>query len=121
MSALGSKLRSIEGGKVGYWCPGCDMMHVLTVEPGLPGPCWDWDRDPDAPTFSPSILVRYEYWHPPVTGENLEDWKRKPWHQEKRVHLCHAFVRQGAIQFLTDSTHKLSGQTVEMPDFGVMQ
>lgn len=121
MSALGSKLRQLEGGQVGYWCPGCDMMHVLTVEPGRPGPCWDWNRDPDAPTFNPSVLVRYDHWVPPVTSENLADWKRQPWPQHKVTHLCHAFVRNGEVQFLDDSTHALKGRTVPLPDFGVVQ
>lgn len=121
MSALGTKLRKLEGERVSYWCPGCDMAHVVTVESGLPGPCWDWDGDPDLPSFNPSVLVRYEHWVPPVTGENLAEWKRKPWPQRKQVDICHAFVIDGQIQFLTDSTHKLSGKTVPLPDFGVVQ
>ena len=121
MSALGTKLRLLEGGKVSYWCPGCDMAHVLTVEPGTPGPCWHWNRNPDAPTFSPSVLVKYEHGHPPVTRENLAAWKRKPWKQERLTRICHAFVVDGQVQFLTDSTHSLAGQTVPLPDFGVVQ
>jgi hypothetical protein len=121
MSALGTKLRKLEGGKVSYWCPGCDRAHVLTVEPGGPGPCWDWDGDADTPTFSPSVLVKYPHWVPPVTSENLVEWKRKPWPQSLVTHVCHAFVTDGQVQFLVDSTHKLAGQTVPLPDFGVMQ
>jgi hypothetical protein len=121
VSALGTKLRKIEGGKVGYWCPGCDMMHVLTVERGTVGPCWDWNGDADLPTFSPSILVNYHHWVPPVTPANLADWQRKPWPQEKRHHVCHAFVREGRVEFLGDCTHALAGQTVPLPDFGVVQ
>ena len=121
MSALGSKLRQLEGGKVSYWCPGCDMAHVLTVEPGGPGPCWFWDRDPDKPSFSPSVLVKYESWHPPVTRENLAEWKRAPWRQERRVNICHAFVTDGQVQFLDDCTHALKGKTVPLADFGKVQ
>lgn len=121
MSALGSKLRRLEGGKVAYWCPGCDMAHAVTVDPGHPGPCWSWDGDPDAPTFQPSVLCRQETWVPPVTPENIDDWKRKPWPQRKQVNICHASVIDGRIQFLEDSTHALAGKTVPMPDFGVVQ
>lgn len=123
MSALGSKLRRLEGGKVSYWCPGCDMAHVLTVDrpEGQAGPCWDWNGDPDMPSFSPSVLVRYEHWVPPVTSENLAEWKRKPWAQHKVTDVCHAFVTDGRIQFLGDCTHALAGRTVPLPDFGVMQ
>lgn len=121
MNALGAKLRSLEGGKVSYWCPGCEMAHVLTVEAGNPGPCWDWNGDPDAPTFNPSVLVRYDHWVPPVTAENMAEWRRKPWTQTKRVDICHAFVRDGVVEFLGDSTHALAGKSVPLPDFGVVQ
>ena len=29
---------------------------------------------------------------------------------------CHSFVRSGRIEFLSDSTHALAGQTVDLPD-----
>lgn len=45
------------------------------------------------PTVSPSIRVR--------TGRDL----------------CHFFINRGKIQYLRDSTHKLSGQIVEIPEF----
>lgn len=121
MSALGTKLRKLEGGQVSYWCPGCDMAHVVRVEPIEQGPCWSWDGDPDAPTFQPSVLCRYEHWVPPVTSENLAEWKRQPWPQRKQVHICHSFVIDGQVQFLADSTHALAGKTVPLPDFGVVQ
>jgi hypothetical protein len=121
VSALGSKLRKLEGGKVAYWCPGCDMAHAVTVEPGQSGPCWFWDGDPDEPSFSPSIICRREYMDPPVTPENLAEWKRNPWKQTRLVTICHAFVTDGQIQFLEDSTHALAGKSVPLPDFGVVQ
>jgi hypothetical protein len=30
--------------------------------------------------------------------------------------LCHSFVRDGRIEFLSDCTHSLAGQTVELPE-----
>lgn len=30
---------------------------------------------------------------------------------------CHMYIREGKIQFLSDCSHALAGQTVEMPDF----
>lgn len=123
MSALGTKLRRLEGGRVSYWCPGCDCAHALMVErpEGVAGPCWDWNEDCDLPSFSPSVLVRYEHWVPPVTDDNLADWQREPWEQTKQVDICHAFVTNGHIQFLGDCTHALVGQTVPLPDFGRVQ
>lgn len=70
----------------------------------------------DKPTFSPSLLIDSERYDPPVTPENHEQWKREPWPQKKVRFVCHSFVRDGMIQFLTDCTHKLAGQTVELPD-----
>jgi hypothetical protein len=29
---------------------------------------------------------------------------------------CHSFVTDGRIQFLSDSTHALAGQTVDLPE-----
>ena len=31
--------------------------------------------------------------------------------------ICHSFVTDGRIQFLGDCTHKLAGQTVDLPDW----
>lgn len=30
--------------------------------------------------------------------------------------ICHYFIRGGKIEFCGDSTHNLSGQTVDLPD-----
>jgi hypothetical protein len=31
--------------------------------------------------------------------------------------VCHSFVTDGKIQFLSDCTHALAGQTVALPDW----
>jgi hypothetical protein len=51
----------------------------------------------DRPTFSPSILVTWE------------------WGERRGKKVCHSYVREGQIQFLGDCTHKLAGQTVPLP------
>lgn len=112
MAAVGL-LRTIEGGGLAFWCPGCDGAHAVWVGKGA-GPRWDYNDNPDAPTFTPSILVRGETWSPPVTAENMDEWKRSPWPQEKVETICHSFVTDGRIQFLSDCTHALAGQTVEL-------
>ena len=61
----------------------------------------------ESPTFTPSILVSY-----PANPNALEEFKE--WRTERR---CHSFVKDGMIQFLADSTHKLAGQTVPIPDW----
>lgn len=116
MSALGSKLRSVQDGGVMFWCPGCDSAHVVWVGEGR-GPRWSFNGDGDRPTFTPSVLVRGETWTPPVNAENIDEWRRKPWPQTKVASVCHSFVTDGRIQFLGDSTHALAGKTVDLPDF----
>lgn len=114
MAALSRLLRSVEGGRVSFWCPGCDEAHVIYVE----GPhAWSYNGNPDAPTFNPSVLVTGNYWEPPVTPENMEEWKRSPWPQQQVRHVCHSFVRDGQIQFLGDCTHALRGQTVPLATY----
>lgn len=98
MARLGLKLRSLEGGRVAFMCPGCGHMHQVTVQ-SAGRPRWDWNGDADAPTFSPSVFVN-------APG---------PLHNPA-VSSCHSFVRDGRIQFLNDCTHALAGQTVDLPD-----
>jgi len=110
MGQISAKLRSLEGGRVAFWCPGCEEIHAVAV--GKPGrPNWTFDGNVDAPTFSPSILVRYDHWVPPATPENMN---RGP--QTKVAHVCHSFVRSGRIEFLGDCTHAFAGKTVPIPD-----
>ena len=100
MSALGSKLRSLEAGRVMFWCPGCNQAHQVTVfdDPNRQGPIWGFNGDGDAPTFTPSIFV-----NPPGQFHN------------PGVTSCHSFVTEGRIHFLEDSTHWLAGHTVALP------
>ncbi|WP_339767106.1 DUF6527 family protein [uncultured Pseudosulfitobacter sp.] len=103
MSALGSKLRALEGGKVAFMCPGCGYLHQVTVD-GSRG--WTFNGDGDRPTFSPSVLVR--------TGSAVDPtFVDEPGDPPT---VCHSFVTDGRIRFLDDSTHELAGQTVDLPD-----
>lgn len=81
-----------------FWCPGCHMPHQVQYGEGT-GPRWIWNGDADKPTFQPSILVRCPWGEPPVDE------------------ICHSFVTGGRIQFLSDCTHALAGQTVDIPPF----
>lgn len=83
-----------------FECPGCDMLHVVYVASGAGAnlPVWGWNGSMEHPTFTPSVLVRY------------------PWGEEREERVCHSFVTDGRIQFLGDCTHKLAGQTVDLPE-----
>ena len=74
-----------------FWCPGCDTAHG-------PNDTWQFNGDVDKPTLSPSVLVN--------------QGRRNP-----GSHVCHSFVRDGQIQFLSDCTHDMAGQTIELPDW----
>lgn len=54
---------------------------------------WSWNEDFENPTVSPSVLL---------TRGNVRS---------------HLFIRDGKIQYLSDCTHPLAGQTVEMVEF----
>lgn len=55
---------------------------------------WKWNGDYDNPTVSPSVLL------------TLGDLTRS-----------HLFITDGKIRYLSDCTHDLAGQTVDMVDF----
>ena len=71
-------------------CPGCGRRHQIKVAPHPEG--WGWNGDFDQPTITPSILSK--------GGQ----------------HICHAYITNGQIQYLADSTHALAGQTVNLPE-----
>lgn len=115
MSALGSKLRRVEPGSVAFKCPGCREGHVVRVDPVL-GAVWSFNGNGDAPTFSPSILVRGKQLERDAEGQWTGEWVRGP--DGKALDgVCHSFVTDGRIQFLDDCTHALAGQTVDLPDW----
>lgn len=117
MSALSPILRQLASGRLAFSCPGCGMLHAVNVITGSPHPRWDYNGDPERPTFRPSILVTHDRWEPPITVENLAAYEAAPWPQAVRRHTCHSYVTEGRIQFLEDCTHALRGQTVPLPVF----
>ncbi len=79
-----------------FYCPGCESYHGFNVIDGRGYPVWSYNNDPVRPTIRASLLVRYP------KGDTM--------------HICHSFITDGKIEFLTDSTHALAGRTVELPD-----
>lgn len=74
-----------------YMCPGCGYEHAFALKSD--GGYHDFNMDLNKPTISPSVLQNFN----PNT-------------------ICHAFIKDGFIQFLSDCHHKLAGQTVELPE-----
>jgi len=98
MSAVGLKLRRVEGGDLMFFCPGCASAHGVSVIDGK-SPRWDWNGSLDKPTFTPSILVSWT------------------WGEAHEPRVCHSWVTDGRIAFGADSTHSLAGMTVDLPDW----
>jgi hypothetical protein len=116
MAAISKVLRTAEGGQLVFWCPGCDEAHAITVGR------WTWDGNAERPTFAPSILIRSGHYSAHFKPNSDVCWctyNRE--HPEDAASftcsVCHSFVVGGRIQFLTDSTHRLAGQTVDLPEW----
>lgn len=105
------------GGKRGlhFWCPGCDAAHSVTVGPDG----WTWNGDVIKPVLHPSILLKTGHFCGGVAAERGHCWcnfKERTGRDTKfKCVRCHSFVRDGRIEFLSDSTHTLAGQTVDLP------
>ncbi len=95
-----------------FHCPACHYDHPFRLqEPvdqqgkpakradGTPYPTWEWNGSIEKPTFKPSLLVH-------GNPDQPNGYPR-----------CHSFVRDGKIEFCSDSTHALAGQTVDLPDY----
>ena len=77
-----------------FWCAGCKEMHYVPVNVDRQ-PSWTCNKNVESPTLSPSLLR---------SGGRHEGV------------LCHLFLQDGRIQYLSDSAHELAGQTIDLPD-----
>jgi hypothetical protein len=104
-----------DGPTTGYmiFCPACECGHKF--DSGR----WTFDGDMERPTFSPSMLVKSGHY---ASGHQGSCWcTYNAEHPDDpapfQCSVCHSFVRDGRIEFLSDCTHRLAGQTVDLPDF----
>lgn len=81
------KIKKFASNVFEFMCPGCKRLHAFSLS------IHSWNGDYDKPTLHPSYLNKNT---PPE--------------------VCHSFINNGVIQFLGDCTHKLAGQTVELPE-----
>ena len=91
---MAKKIQDIlnDSGEVGlymFWCPGCKENHAYTKDR------WTFNGDYERPTFTPSLLYG----------------------KDGRHRICHIFMTDGKIQYLSDCEHELAGQTIECPDY----
>lgn len=113
---ISKKLMRGDDGCLVFECPGCNIWHQVMTGNG-DGPRWGWNGSAEKPTFTPSILVRWDHWTPPATTLEISAKIRSGEIVQTKVSdVCHSFVTDGRIQFLSDCTHSLAGQTVDIPD-----
>lgn len=94
----------VYGGHLAHWCPACKTLHEFAVHSAFRnGARWTHTGGYDAPTFSPSMNIR--------TCQFPAASKRAG-----QTLVCHYFVKAGRIEYLSDCTHELAGQTVDLPD-----
>ncbi|MGL5363721.1 MAG: DUF6527 family protein [Bosea sp. (in: a-proteobacteria)] len=107
---LGRKVYQPFPGTIRFMCPGCDSFHQIQVD-GSRG--WTWNGDADCPTVSPSIAVSGK--------RKITDDEHARIMAGEKVSIpdamCHSFIKDGQWQFLSDCTHSLAGQTVDLPDW----
>lgn len=83
--------KDIKDGDYLHYCAGCNQLHLINTQyKNSRGAQWWFNGNMELPTFTPSINM---------------DWK-----------VCHYIITDGKVQFCSDSTHELSGHTVELPD-----
>lgn len=124
MGQLSKVLRNVEVDGLAFWCAGCQQRHMIRYGHGS-GPRWTWNGDVDKPVISPSILVTgrdftpkgeadYEAWHAAGCQSPAPEF-------ESADIVCHTFVgcngaQPGQIIYLSDCTHALAGQTIDLPE-----
>lgn len=94
-----------DNGQILFKCPGCRHLHACDSR-------WNFSGDFARPTLSPSVLIRVGH-H--VTGQTKAECNACN-EGLTACGICHSFVRDGRIEFLSDCTHALAGQTVDLPD-----
>jgi hypothetical protein len=121
MSA-GVKVAPMSDNQVAFDCPGCGEVHVLPVGPAADGrqrPTWGYNGDPLRPTFTPSVMATDGHHQAGHVGP--ECWCNYQTRTGRvapfKCGVCHSFVTDGQIQFLSDCTHALAGQTVPLPEW----
>lgn len=99
------------GDCITFKCPGCDDTHTVPVPPHPRA--WGFNGSLERPTLTPSLLVRAGHYAPShKPGDKC--WCGTQY--SFTCYLCHSFITDGKIQFLGDCTHKLAGQTVDLPE-----
>jgi len=96
-----AKFNLSEDGRLIFYCQGCEHHHGIPVRHSKYSN-WNWNGDLEKPTLTPSIFTN--------PGRDCPD-----------LHACHMYLTDGKIQFLSDCSHSLAGQTVDVEDLDEIQ
>lgn len=99
---LAHPLETSEGKPGGFiiFCPACQQSHLFDLER------WKFNGNFDSPTFTPSMLIY-----------GNKSGKIRVHEGVTYGHRCHSFVTDGKIKFLSDCTHGMAGETVDLEKF----
>jgi len=93
------------------YCPACRCTHGFTER-------WTFNGDFEKPTFNPSMLVKSGHYMQEHKGDCWCDYNRK--HPDKQTPhkciICHSYVTNGKIKYLSDCTHEFAGKTIDLED-----
>lgn len=98
-----AKVKSMGGNTWFFKCLGCETNHAFSDK------AHEFDGNLDCPTISPSVLCT-GYAH-----------SKDPAFPYGKPIKCHSFVKNGMIQYLSDCEHPLAGQTIELPEIGLLE
>lgn len=80
-----------------HYCTACDHIHPL------PYHGWDYNNDPERPTFSQSFEhTLHDYYDGRIDG------------YVQASGICHYTITGGRIQYHNNCTHTFAGKTVDM-------
>lgn len=85
-------------GKYIFYCPGCEQNHLI---------CTIQNNSKDYHVLTGTLSK------PTVRASILSKGKTNFGNV-----LCHSFITEGKIEFLSDCTHKLAGKSVDLPIIG---
>jgi hypothetical protein len=93
-----------------FYCEGCKENQMFDER-------WTFNGDFVKPTFRASLLCRSGHYMPEHKGDVCwctysAEHPNEPAPFVCRV--CHSFVTDGKIQYLSDCTHDLAGQTIDL-------
>lgn len=113
MSQVKGKFKvSSDGHDLLFYCPACQQSHGFNLT-------WQFNGDYQCPTVRPSILVRnghYDERHRPSDSCWCTFNAQRPDNPSSfKCFSCHSHITDGKIEYGTDCTHHMAGQTVELP------